>query len=165
MKKKVSFWKGVGYMFKILGFLVVVALLAPVSYFAWRASQPMSMPEFGGRSYYQLLAERRQAYNTLAIEYQTNHPNVTVKSWTCFFSEISVELLAIPNSGFYTLAAIYPDLQTKIDPRDIQNGYIPKNANWVNFLPKWWLVFEKFIWGTVIYIPHGPVPYCRITSS
>jgi hypothetical protein len=162
MKKKWSFWKGVGMMFKIIGLLVVVALLAPIGYLAWRAGQPMSMTEFNGLTYYELLAERRQAYDDLATEYQASHPNVHVRMGTCFISELSVELLAIPNSAYYTLAAIYPKLQARIDPVDIQNGYLPNNISWLNFLPNWWKVFEKFILGTKEHVPHGPVPYCRI---
>jgi hypothetical protein len=161
---KWSFWKGVGMMFKIIGLLVVVALLAPIGYLAWRAGQPMSMPEYGGLTYYELLAERRQAYTDQATVYQASHPNISVKFGACFFSEISVEVLAIPNSAFYTLAAIYPKLQTRIDPRDIQNGYVPENVTWLNFLLNWWHVFEKFVWGTIEHVPHGPVPYCRIPA-
>ncbi len=162
MKKKWTFWKGVGLMFKILGLIIIVAILAPIGYFAWRAGQPMSMPEFRGRTYYQLMAERRQAYSNLATEYQASHPNKSVNSGACIFSEIGVEILAVPNSAFYTLAAMYPRLQGKIDPRDIQNGYLPENVTWQNILPNWWLVFEKFVWGTIEHVPHGPVPYCRI---
>jgi hypothetical protein len=51
-------------MFKILGFILIVAILAPFGYFAWRAGQPISMPEYDGRTYYELLAERREAYAT-----------------------------------------------------------------------------------------------------
>ena len=151
-------------MFKILGLIVIVAILAPFGYFAWRAGQPMSMPEYDGRTFYTLIAERRQAYNDLAVKYQAAHPNKTVRFGTCFFSEVSVEALSILNSAFNILAAIYPKLKTRIDPRDIQNGYVPENVTWLNFLPNWWHVFEKFVWGTVEYVPHGPVPYCRIPA-
>jgi hypothetical protein len=152
-------------MIKILGLIVIVALLAPIGYFAWRAGQPMSMPEYKGRSYYELLAERRQAYDDLAKKYQASHPDVHVRMGTCFSSEMSADLLAIPNSAYYTLAALYPSLQLRVDPIDIQNGYIPNNVNWVNLLPSWWQVFEKFVWGMIEYVPHGPVPYCRIVKS
>ena len=54
-------------MFKILGLVVIVALLAPIGYLAWRAGQPMSLSEYGGRTYYELLSERRQAYDELVI--------------------------------------------------------------------------------------------------
>jgi hypothetical protein len=80
MKKnrKWTFWKGVGLMFKILGLIVIVAIMAPFGYFAWHAGQPMSMAEYDGRTFYTLIAERRQAYNDLAVEYQAA-PNKTVR--------------------------------------------------------------------------------------
>jgi len=151
-------------MFKFLGLVVIVALLAPIGYFAWRASQPMSMPEYDGRTFYQLLSERRQAYDDLAQIYQASHPSVDVKNGACFFTEMSVELLEIPISGRYALSAIYPNMQKSIDPRDIRNGYIPSNVTWVNILPSTWKVFEMFVWGTIEHAPDGPVPYCRILA-
>ena len=161
---KWSFWKGVGLMIKILGLIVIVVLLAPIGYFAWRAGQPMSMQEYGGRTYYELLAERRQVYDELALSYQASHPNVDVNSGGCFFTEMSVELLEIPISGRYALSAIYPNIQQSIDPRDIRNGYIPTNVTWVNILQSSWKVFEMFVWGTIKHTPEGPVPYCRIPA-
>jgi hypothetical protein len=163
MKKKWSFWKGVGLMFKILGLVVVVALVAPIGYFAWRAGQPMSMPEYDGRTYYELLAKRRLAYTDLAHSYQASHPSVDVKNGACFITEISIELLEIPISGRYAISVIYPNMQKSIDPRDIKNGYIPANVTWVNILPSTWKVFEMFVWGTIEHAPNGPVPYCRIS--
>jgi len=160
--KKWSFWKGVGLMFKILGLIVIVAILTPFGYFAWRAGQPMSMPEYGGRTYYELLAERRQAYADFATEYQASHPSVEVRNGACIFTEISVELMEIPISGRYALSAIYPNMQQSIDPRDIRDGYIPTNVTWINILPSSWKVLEMFIWGTIEHAPQGPVPYCRI---
>ena len=95
-----SFWKGVGLMFKILGLVVIVALLAPIGYLAWRAGQPMSMPEYGGRSYYELLSERRQAYDDLATGYQTSHPNIDVKFGMCYRSELLMIAYNMPWAGF-----------------------------------------------------------------
>jgi hypothetical protein len=45
---------------------LVFVLITPSAYFAWRAGQPMDMPQFGGLSYYQLLDKRRQDYMDLA---------------------------------------------------------------------------------------------------
>jgi len=163
--KKWSFWKGVGLMFKILGLVVIVALLAPIGYLAWRAGQPMSLPEYGGRTYYELLSERRLAYNKLATSYQASHPSVDVKNGACFFTEIIVELAELPISGRYAISAIYPNMQKSIDPRDIKNGYIPAKVTWANILPSTWKVFEMFVWGTIKHAPDGPVPYCRIQPS
>ncbi len=149
-------------MFKILGLIVILAILAPFGYVAWRAGQPMSMPEYDGRTYYQLLAERQQAYTELAQKYQASYPNVKVKLEACFFTEIGVDLVGLPMSLFYALSAVYPELQKTIDPRDIQNGYGPNYVTWLNIMPSTWRVFEKFVWGTVEHTPNGPVPYCRI---
>jgi len=148
---------------KIIFWLVVFLLLTPVWYFAWQASQPMSMPEFGGRSYYTLLAERRQAYADLAQSYQAGHPNTEVKEGICFFSEVSIQLITeLPTAGFYTLAGMFPVLQSRVNPTDLENGYVPDSITLLSFMPSWWDVFEKFVLGTIEYTPHGPVPYCRI---
>ena len=74
-------------MFKIIALIVIIVLLAPIGYFAWRAGQPMSLPEYDGRTYYELLTERRQAYADLALEYQADHPDVNVKTKMCFQNE------------------------------------------------------------------------------
>jgi len=150
-------------MFKILGLIVIVAILAPFGYFAWRASQPMAMHEYDGRTYYELLAERRQAYDDLAQDYQAGHTGVDVKFGACFSTEIGVELMELPMSFLYALSSMYPNLQRSIDPRDIQNGYIPDDVTWINILPSTWTVFEKFVWGTLEHAPNGPVPYCRLS--
>jgi hypothetical protein len=147
---------------KITLLLLILLVLTPIGYFAWRANQPMDMPEYGGRTFYELLAERRQAYNDLAQAYQTNHPSVEVKKGACFLTEISIELLEIPLSGTYAMAGIYPEMQKSIDPRDIQNGYVPADATWTTILPSSWKTFEMFVWGTIEHAPQGPVPYCRI---
>jgi hypothetical protein len=162
--KKWSFWKGVGLMFKIFGLIVILAILALFGYFAWRAGQPMSMPEYDDRTYYELLAERRQAYAALAQEYQASHPNVDVKFGACYSTEVGVELLELPMSFYYAMSAIYPNLKQSIDPRDIQNGYIPDDVTWLNILPSTWTVFELFVWGTIEHAPNGPVPYCRLSA-
>ena len=148
----------------ILGILVVM-ILVPLIYFTWRAGQPMSMPEYSGRSYYELLVGRKNAYESLAREYQVNHPNQRVQFGICFFTEVSVLTFgAIPNAGIYTLAGIYPGLKPFVNHQDFVEGYVPDKANWWNFLPVWWNTFEKFVWGAVNHNQQGPVPYCRIKA-
>ena len=44
---------------------MIVALLTPIVFCAWCTSQPMSMPEYGGRTYCELLAERCQDIDNL----------------------------------------------------------------------------------------------------
>jgi len=80
-------------MFKILGLIVIVAILAQFGYFAWSAGQPMHMPEYGGQTYYELLSNRRQVYAHLAAEYQSIHPTVNVKAAICFQAQVAVSLV------------------------------------------------------------------------
>src|SRR5664280_1072423 len=106
------FWKGIALMFKVLGVIVIVALLAPIGYFAWRAGQPMSMQEYGGRTYYGLLSERRQAYDALAHSYQANHPSVDVKNGMCFQAELAVSIAnTLPWAGVCAASEFIPALR------------------------------------------------------
>lgn len=154
----------VSLLVKTLLILLLVVVLAPLVYFAWRAGQPMDMPEFHRLTYYQLLTERQQAYDELARSYQAGHQNVKVKVGICFNTELGIEIVgALPNSEFYTLASAFTGLKKYVNREDVQRGYIPENVSVINFLPAWWMTFEKFVWGLEEYTPHGPVPYCRIS--
>jgi hypothetical protein len=148
---------------KSIGLLLIVALLTPIAYFAWRAGQPMDRSEFRGLTFYHLLSSRQEAYDLLAHSYQSNHPNVDVKDGMCFGVEVFVEgVVSWPNSGFYTLASAYPSLQRFVNPIDLQHGYVPENVAVWNFLSTWWDTFELFLWHLIKHVPHGPVAYCRI---
>ncbi|MBM3125277.1 MAG: hypothetical protein FJZ87_09400 [Chloroflexi bacterium] len=145
---------------------LILVLIVPLAYLAWRAGQPMDMPQFGGLSYYQFMNERRQAYLDLAKQYQANHPDKDAKYGICFYTEVGLEVFAgFPSSGFYTLAGIYPQLESFVDPRDLRKGSVPRGVTWPGFLPAWWETYEKFVWGMAERSPHVPVPYCRIPPS
>jgi len=47
--------KGFTLLFKTILPALLVAVLIPIEYFAWRAGQPMELPEFKGLTYYQFL--------------------------------------------------------------------------------------------------------------
>jgi len=146
--------------FKIILFGLLATLIAPLAYFAWRANQPM---QFGGRTYFEWLEIRHASYDHLAGEYRISHPRKNVKDGICFLSEVGIQLVAaVPNSGFYALAGIFPSLQRFVDSRDRRNGLSPPAISWLQFLPAWWETYEKFVWGMATHAPHGPVPYCRI---
>jgi hypothetical protein len=150
---------------RMLCALLLVALLTPIAYFAWRAGQPMDKPEFRGLTYYRLLSDRQDAYDQLAHSYQASHPNVKVKTGMCFGVEVFVEVMVSwPHSGFYTLAGLFPSLKRFVNPWDLQRGYVPEDVTYVNFLPAWWDTFELFLWGLIEHVPHGPVAYCRIAT-
>ena len=163
--KKWSFWKGVGLMFKILGLILIVAILAPFGYFAWRAGQPMSMPEYGGRTFYELQTERRQAYADLATEYQASHPNTDVKVGMCFQAEVAVSLAnTLPWSGLCAASEFIPSLRI-YGSRSQQLGCGQMGGTWLNFPSTWWNTFESLLYKDILNTaPHGPVPYCRIPS-
>lgn len=150
-------------VFKIILFVLVVVLIAPLGYFAWRANQPMELPQFDGHTYFEWLEIRHAAYDDLAREYRIRHPRQDVKDGICFLSEAGIQLVAgLPNAGFYALAGLYPSLQRFVDPRDRRDGLAPPAISWVQFLPAWWETYEKFVWGMAEHASHGPVPYCRI---
>jgi hypothetical protein len=142
---------------------VALLLFVPLAYLAWRASQPMDMPQFDGLTYYQLLDKRRQDYIDLAKQYQASHPDKDVSYLNCFLPELGVQLIgALPNAGLYALAGVYPDLRKHANPQDLRKGFVPEGVTWLTFLPAWWGTYEKFVWWMAEHSPHGPVPYCRI---
>jgi hypothetical protein len=163
--KRWSFWKGMGMMFKILGLLVIIALVAPIGFFAWRAGQPMSMPEYNGRTYYELLAERRQAYEDLATEYQASHPNTEVKVGMCFQAEVAVSLVnTLPWAGVCAASEFIPGLSF-YGSRSQQLGCGQTGGTWLTFLSTWWRTYEQLLYADILITrPHGPVPYCRIPA-
>ena len=55
--------------------LLLVTIVVPVGYLAWRADQPMELPQFKGYTYYQYLNWRKDALHQMAVEYQASHPN------------------------------------------------------------------------------------------
>lgn len=153
-------------MFKILGLILVVALLAPIVYFAWRAGQPMSMPVYRGRTYYELLAERRQAYAELATEYQTNYPDEDVNTGMCFQNEVIMSVgYTFPWAGFCALSEVVPPLHGLIGPRAQQaNCGQDNNTGWLNFMNSWWINFERMQYFMYEHRTVGPVIYCRIPA-
>jgi hypothetical protein len=149
----------------MLCILLLAALLAPFTYFAWRVTRPMSMPEFKGLSYIQFLAERQDGYDLLADTYQASHPHVQVKRGMCFGSELAVEITySWLVSGLYTLADVSPSVKSHIDPRAISLGLLPEHVGAWSFLPAWWETFEKMVWGLSEHARHGPVAYCRLAT-
>jgi hypothetical protein len=164
MKMKWSFWKEVGMMFKIIGLRVVVALLAPIGYLAWRAGQPMRMPEYDGRTYYELVEERQQAYDELSRTYQASHPNVDVKFGMCYRSELLVIAYNMPWAGFCTLAGVVPGLNSRIGPNASRLGCGQNIGSWLKFMGDWWDMYEHLTYNLLSHAEAGPVPYCRIPA-
>ena len=78
-------------VFKTVTLLIVLALLTPVAYFAYRSIQPMTLPEFHGLTYIQFIQWRTMAYASLEAKYAREHPDADgtpqngyiVNSFTC----------------------------------------------------------------------------------
>jgi len=158
-----TFFKIVFVFAKSLIVFLLVVLLTPLTFFGWRATQPMDMPEYHGLSYIQFLAERQDSYDALADTYRAIHPNVKVKNGICFGAELAVEItFSWPVSGLYTLAALSPSVKGHLNPQAIRLGLVPEHVTVISFLPAWWATFEKMVWGLAEHTPHGPVAYCRL---
>jgi hypothetical protein len=153
VKKTNIFWKGIGWVFKIILLMLVVVILIPTVYFAWRAGQPMELPAFGGESYYQVIAERMKKYEALETEFQREHPNKKIVHGMCITSDLFSNTLAIMPIGYATVSS-YLDAQYNL------GGVVPKSV--MDIMPAWWSNYEAFSLGMYQYIPQGPVPYCRI---
>ena len=51
------------------------ALITPIAYFAYRSTQPMTLPEFHGLTYIQFIQWRTMAYANLEAKYAQEHPH------------------------------------------------------------------------------------------
>jgi len=140
--------------------ILLVAILAPLIYFAWRASQPMESEQFNGLTYYQYLEWRKMAYHQLAVDYQTDHPDEDMKE-TCFGVETTLTFMGLAWTGFYTLADVYPEkLSRFVTQKDVKLGIAPQGVTWITFLPSWWRGYENVVWYAA---STGRLdPYCRI---
>lgn len=146
--------------------LMLVTIVVPVGYLAWRADQPMDLPQFKGLTYYQYLAWRETALHQMAVNYQAAHPNAKMGGGLdmCFDVDVLSDLsLKLPLSGFYVTAGIYPILQQNIQKNNRQ--YIPQGTIWWTFLPNWWRTYEAFVWDSAQHAPYGPVVYCRLQPN
>ncbi len=150
------------FLARAFAILLIVIVRVPLVYFAWRADQPMSLPEFRGITYYQLLSQRRQAYDRLAKSYQSGHPNVDVKMGMCFGSELVMTAYDLPWAGYCTVAGMAPGLKLPIGPNAKRLGCGRYKDSWVDALENWWDMYERFTYDLMIHITVGAVSYCRI---
>ena len=157
-------WKIISTILKVVLLLLVILILTPIGYFAWRAGQPMSMPEYDGRTYYELMTERRQAYTELAQEYQASHPNVDVKFGMCYRSEALMIVYNISWAGFCSLAGVVPGLDSYMGPNASRLGCGQNSGTWITFLGNWWNMYEHFTYDLLSHAEVGPVAYCRISA-
>ncbi len=157
-------------LLKIIGAILLIVVLAtivlPVGYLAWRADQPIDLPQFKSLSYYQYLKWRKGAYHELAVEYKAAHPNAKMGGGLdmCFDVNTVVDLsLKLPLAGFYTLAGAYPNLVKFVAPEDREE--IPKDVTLWSSLPALWNTYEKNVWNSAQHAPETSVAYCRLQPN
>ena len=145
--------------------LLIVTIVVPVGYLAWRAGQPMDLPQFKGYTYYQYLSWRKDALHKMAVEYQSSHPNAKMGGGVdmCYWVDTTSWLITFPQTGFYTLVGVFPNLVKYVTLPD--RKYIPQDVTIFTFLPDWWKTYEQSIWYLASTTIEGPVTYCRLNGT
>jgi hypothetical protein len=157
------FWKAAGFAVKITLILLIIVIVVPLGYFAWRAGQPMEMPQFNGLTFYQYMNWRIETFNANGAQYQADHPDAKVRTWGCTVGDVGYMLTMGPLTEFYTLAGIYPGIRRFINSKDYQ--YIPDDATWLTFLSSWWATYEASVWNRAEGDQGRLVVYCRLPQS
>jgi hypothetical protein len=131
--------KGIGMVFKNVLLLGMVAILTPGLYFYWRANRPMGLPEFGGKTFYQVLGERQQTYAEHEEQWRQTHDGeypLGSKNM-CFLLETFVVLYEKPLMDYAIIMHIHsPGNPSYVLPEGVHFNGIK------DFLPASWTMFE-----------------------
>lgn len=84
-----------GTLIKAVLALLILALLTPILYFAWRANQPMDMPEFKGLTLVQYEDWRKMIYEKNEDEFALAHPDRIVKQGVCFKADLTIQAVGV----------------------------------------------------------------------
>lgn len=155
--------RGMTLLFKFILLALLVVVLIPPLYFAWRAAEPLPQPEFKGLTYYQFTQWRKMKHEESIAKYEASHPNVEYKGvgnrmTACYQNEIVIERTFLPFQAFtYTLAAL-----NGVKP-DAQHA-LPESVTLTNFLPKWWDTITHLFWFNTVHASNfggSLVEYCK----
>lgn len=129
-------------LFKAVFWLVILTMLFPVLYFAYRGSQPLVLPEFKGLSWYQLQEWRQLEYARVEGEYRVSNPNNPPRyRGQCYATDLTIGVLLTPLQSFgYTVAGL-----RGVQPSPSYSS-IPTDVTYSNFMDKWWITAEKLEW-------------------
>lgn len=158
--------KGFTLLFKTTLLLLLVAVLIPISYFAWQMAKPLSQPEFNGLTYYQFMKWRKMASEDVITNYVMSHPGfeytgVGEPITACYAGHVLGAYLLLPVQSFsYTVAALAGKRSDDLHP-------LPTSVKVWNFMPKWWSTFEYLFWYNQIQLNsfNSLVEYCRIQPN
>ncbi len=148
-------------LFQILLVTVLITIITPVVYFAWRMGRPMDLTEFHGLTYYQVREWKKMATEDKIAEYETIHPNKEYTGWgtrlgACMNSDIPVAL-------FVSVRSVIMAWQSeKLRLQLVDHGMPDEPVTFWNFMPSLWNSYEKLTLSDIEHSPNGPVIYCRI---
>ena len=149
-----------GTLIKTVLVLLMLALLAPILYFARRANQPMDMPEFKGLTYAQYMDWRTMVIKDIEAQYIQNHPEIKVIPFRmaiwyiltpqreyientdggeCYYLHNGIDGLNVVNSALYVLF-----------------------AHKRPFFSTWWQTFEDRVWTLTEFSASMPYDLCRL---
>ena len=144
-----------GTLIKAVLALLILALLTPVLYFAWRANQPMDMPEFKGLAYVQYMDWRKMALDDIEAQYLQSHPGI--------------ELVPFPLAVWYMLTPSRDDNKNRkgddgcyniivgVDVlRAIYSALHVLSTHERPFFAAWWPTFEEWVWDGAEFIASLP---------
>ncbi len=148
-------------LFQIIIVIVLLAIITPVVYFAWRMGQPMDLREFNGLTYYQVREWKKMATEDLIGKYEAAHPNQEDKGpinrmFACTGGDIPIAFFVSVRS--VTVAWQSEQLRSQL----VDQGMPDEPVTISNFLPSLWNTYEKITLSNIKHIPNGPVVYCRI---
>jgi hypothetical protein len=158
--------KGLSLLFKTILLALLVVALTLILYFAWRAGQPMELPEFKGLTYYQFMEWRSIAHNDLELKYKSSHPQANVKMGVCNASNRLITFsVSVLQSWWYTYMALTLTPEEMVKFKSMQHSFAPDNVTLLNFFPSWWVTYEKFVWSLAEYAPHTSLAECRLQPN
>jgi hypothetical protein len=156
VKKTGMSWKivgqAIGWVFKNVLLMGMIATLTPGLYFVWRVGRPMELPKFGGKTFYQVLVERQQTYAEHEERWQQTHGGKSPlgSKNMCFLLETLVVFVEKPLMEYLLI----------LHMRSPGEPYyaLPEKVHFygiTDFLPASWTMFEMSTLSLYQYIPHG----------
>ena len=148
-------WETIVYLFRTVVLVILIVVLAPPIYFAWRAGQPMELPEFGGKTFYQILADRYRTYSAHEERWRLTHQGqypLHSKNM-CFIEEavfVLVEVKPMMDYGLI-LHIKHPNEPYYRLPANVQYHSL------LDYLPASWTLFEMGALNLYQFIPHDPM--------
>lgn len=158
--------KGMSLLLKIALFVLLIAALAPLPYFAWRMGRPLPQPEFKGLSYYQYMSWRKMAAEDAITKYMVSHPKyeyigIDEPITACYSGHVLGAYLLLPAQAFsFTFAALTGKMPDELHA-------LPTEVTPLNFMTNWWNTFENLFWYNQLHMNsfNSLVEYCRIQPN